>query len=92
MLLLVNRRRIEFSSAARALGVKPGTLWHHVERLEREGLLRIRKGFTLHGPRTFLEATEEGVRETVRYVQLLHSLISAGGGMQGSSSEGRGSR
>ncbi len=95
MLLLSTKGAVEFGRAASTLGVKPGTLWHHVKRLEEEGYVRMRRGITIHGPRTLLEATEKGVRETMNYLRLLQRLLSLGGGgvvLQDSSSGGVGPR
>ena len=75
MLLLASRARLEFEELRRALGVTPGNLWSHLERLQEHGLVRLYyKPAPGRGPRLIVEATEQGVRELLAYLQALRSL------------------
>lgn len=74
MLLLAARGSMEFGDIARALGLTPGNLWSHLEKLKRRGLVRTWYRPGPQGPRMIVEATEEGIRELVGYLEALHSL------------------
>ena len=75
MLLLASRPGLEFEELRRILGVTPGNLWSHLEKLREHGLVRLYyRPSSRQGPRLIVEATEEGVRELLAYLQALRSL------------------
>ncbi len=77
MLLLASRAGLEFEELRRALGVTPGNLWSHLERLQEHGLVKLYyRPAPGRGPRLIVEATEQGVRELLAYLQALRRLES----------------
>ncbi|AEM38466.1 hypothetical protein Pyrfu_0596 [Pyrolobus fumarii 1A] len=76
MVILVYRGEIEFNELQKILGVKPGLLWSHIEKLHRDGLVVYKRRFTARGPRLTIRATSKGVMETLGYIRLLRSLLS----------------
>ncbi len=80
MLLLAARHSMEFEEMRRLLGVTPGNLWSHLERLRGDGLVRTRYAPRLRGgPRLVVEVTDEGLRELLSYMEALRVLEAAGG-------------
>ncbi|BES82422.1 transcriptional regulator [Pyrodictium abyssi] len=80
MLLLAARHSMEFSDLQRALGVTPGNLWSHLEKLRKAGLVRVRyRPWPGQGPRMIVEATGEGLEALFRHLHALRVLEEAAG-------------
>jgi len=73
-LYLLPRRRVSFAELQKALNMTPGNLESHLKKLERVGYVRIFKGFA-DRPRTFIEITDKGARETIAFLRLLKKAI-----------------
>ncbi len=76
MLLLVARGAMEFSRLQKALGMTPGNLWSHLEKLKSQDYISTKYVFSPAGPRLVVEPTEKGIRETIAYAELLRRLLS----------------
>ncbi len=75
MLLLAARGPLEFSDIQRALGLTPGNLWSHLEKLKEKGLVKISYKPSLgRGPRMTIEATSRGLEELIKYINALKTL------------------
>ncbi len=80
MLLLAARPKVEFEELRRALGITPGNLWSHIEKLREAGLVKLYYRPLLRGgPRLMLEATDNGVQELLNYLEALRALEEAAG-------------
>ncbi len=59
----------------KSLGISWGRLSTHIVKLKEEGYISIKKGFTIYGPRTFIEVTDKGVKAYYKYVNLLENIL-----------------
>ncbi len=73
MMLLVARGCLEFATLQHILGLTPGNLWGHVERLRGEGLLEARRALTVLGPRLVLCPTRTGIERTMELLAALRA-------------------
>jgi len=72
-LLIVNRAT--FSDLQKALNLTPGNLDSHLRKLEKAGLIRIRKGIVGLKPRTIIMITDEGYVRTLNYIRSIRETI-----------------
>ncbi|MEM2191762.1 MAG: transcriptional regulator [Candidatus Hadarchaeales archaeon] len=70
--------RTDYTTIKETLGLSDGNLHNHLSKLEREGYIRVRKGFSGRRPKTEYEITEEGLKTLSAYldqtIQTLKSL------------------
>lgn len=80
MLLLASRDAVEFGELQRLLGLTPGNLWSHIEKLRERGLVEVSYRPRLRqGPRMVVKPTEEGLRVLLMHLRYLRILEALGG-------------
>ncbi|RLG82195.1 MAG: ArsR family transcriptional regulator [Thermoprotei archaeon] len=79
LLALYLSGRLCFADLCRVTGLPKGRVWHHVQVLEEEGLVRRRCRPTLMGPRLYIEITNSGE-------ELVKELLDALAGLRGAES------
>ncbi|RLB77998.1 MAG: hypothetical protein DRH24_15210 [Deltaproteobacteria bacterium] len=52
-----------------------GRLSTHISKLIKEGYIESRKGFTMYGPRTFINVTDKGIKAYYEYVNILDKIL-----------------
>ncbi|NPA96682.1 MAG: helix-turn-helix transcriptional regulator [Crenarchaeota archaeon] len=72
-LYLLPRRGAYFSSIARALGITPGNLRHHLNVLIRHGIVEEKHVFS-ERPRKLITLTSRGAEELSKVLRLLKKL------------------
>jgi DNA-binding MarR family transcriptional regulator len=71
LLSLYVANKLTFSDLLKITELPKSSLFAHLQVLEEAGLIRVRKQFTVSGPRTIAEITDKG-RDTVkRYLDVL---------------------
>lgn len=80
MMYLLIKNKVLFMDLVEALDITPGNLWSHLEKLQKDGLVKI--NYTVSDrPRVVVSITEKGFRETIDLVRnminLLNNIISA---------------
>lgn len=76
MLILVFRRRVQFTELQHTLDMTPGNLWSHIEKLEAQGYVKRKRMLVPFRYVTVVEATEKGVRETLKLLEALSNFTS----------------
>jgi DNA-binding MarR family transcriptional regulator len=71
MILLKRKNRMIFSEIQRVLKLTSGNLNSHLNHLERDGYVSVRKGLISKGPRTIVEITSQGEGELKTYLSRL---------------------
>lgn len=67
--------RVDFSFLLELLGLSEGNLSVHLQKLEKAGLIEIKKEFVNRYPKTWVWVTAEGRRAFEEYVASLESII-----------------
>ncbi len=75
MLILLLKESIPFTELQKVLNLTPGNLGSHVEKLEREGYIKRRKGFSFFRYITYISITEKGAVETLNFISNLKEAI-----------------
>ena len=70
MLYILPRGRALFINIQKVLQITPGNLDSHLRTLRREGYVKIKKVIA-DRPRTMIEITDKGAKETRRYLEKL---------------------
>ena len=90
MVYLMARGVVTFKQLYEELGLTAGNAWSHLEKLNKEGLVRIRKELGEGRPRVVVELTPKGVKELDKLLELFDILAefrnllpSAGEGSEG---------
>ncbi|WP_236943456.1 transcriptional regulator [Ignicoccus islandicus] len=78
LLYLLAKGRVSFTELYRELNLTPGNAWSHLEKMEREDLVKIEKTFTPKGPVTYVIITEKGYEIAEELVAILSSLSKLG--------------
>ncbi len=74
MIYLVAKKKAYFMDMARDLGLTPGNLWSHLEKLRGEGYIVVRNVIA-DRPRRLVVVTDKGVAETMELVNKLLELL-----------------
>lgn len=74
MIYLLPRGEAYFSDMVEVLDVTPGNLWSHIEKLELEGYVKLRRVIS-DRPSVKIVLTDKGFRETIGYVKKIHDII-----------------
>ena len=75
--------RIEFTFLQDLLGLTPGNLSVHLQKLEEAGYVVVEKGFVKRRPRTWVAATPEGRRAFAAHVDALEGILRQAHGITG---------
>lgn len=75
MILLYFKTRIKFTELQNALGLTPGNLSSHLNKLEKAKYVRIIKGFINLRPATAIEITSEGVKKVKDFALLMRNIL-----------------
>jgi DNA-binding MarR family transcriptional regulator len=78
LLYLAARGEVTFNKLYKELGLTPGNAWSHLERLEREGLIKISKKLGMDRVRTTIKLTEEGAKRVDELLEMFESLAKLG--------------
>lgn len=68
-------KQAKFTELKGELGVSDGNLGSHLQKLEDEGLVKIKKKFVLKKPLSIISITSKGERELLEYLEVLKGLI-----------------
>ncbi len=79
MLYLAGRGYAYFNELLEATGATPGNLWSHLGKLEKQGMVRIRRVIK-DRPRVLIEATSKGLGETLKVIRSLRRILEEYGG------------
>jgi DNA-binding transcriptional ArsR family regulator len=74
---LALNRRMGFATLLQLTGLGKGSLSAHLDQLEEAGLLRLRRVFTIAGPRVVADITPKGLDAYEKYIGALEKLGSA---------------
>lgn len=74
LLSLLYLDRITFTDLLKTLDLPKSTLFTHLQVLQDEGLILMKKGLTLDGPRTFIVLTDKGKELINQYLTLVKRL------------------
>jgi len=69
-------KQAKFSDLKNELKVTDGNLGSHLEKLEKEKYIKIKKKFVLKKPTSIISITEKGENELVKYLETIKKLIS----------------
>ncbi|MCB9252832.1 MAG: transcriptional regulator [Flavobacteriales bacterium] len=75
MSLLMVNQRLDFNRMKESLQVTDGNLASHLNGLEREKYIEVRKSFIGKKPNTSYRATSEGVEAFKQHLNALESII-----------------
>ncbi|ARM75363.1 transcriptional regulator [Acidianus manzaensis] len=74
LIALSNFEKLSFSELLEYTKIQKSSLLMHLQVLEEEGLIIIKKQFTLSGPRTFANITTKGKDTVKKYFELINKL------------------
>ncbi|BCS92223.1 transcriptional regulator [Metallosphaera javensis (ex Sakai et al. 2022)] len=74
LIALSNFERLSFSELLEYTKIQKSSLYMHLQVLEEEGLITIKKQFTLSGPRTYASITDKGKDTIKKYFDLVNKL------------------
>ncbi|BBD73182.1 ArsR family transcriptional regulator [Sulfodiicoccus acidiphilus] len=66
--------RVTFVDLLKATDLPKSSLFAHLQVLEDEGLILVKKSITLQGPRTIVVLTDKGKTAVLRYISLVREL------------------
>lgn len=75
MMLLYLNTRMKFTTLQKALNLTPGNLSSHLRKLEKEGMIKITKGFIQLRPATVIHITEKGVNELREFLSNFKEVL-----------------
>lgn len=75
MTFLQLSKKAKFSELKSELGITDGNLGSHLQKLEDEKLIKVKKKFVAKKPLSLIYITEKGEEELVRYLDVLRSVI-----------------
>ncbi|HEY76018.1 MAG TPA: transcriptional regulator [Thermoflexia bacterium] len=67
--------RVEFTFLQNLLGLTPGNLSIHLQKLEEAGYVVVEKGFVRRRPKTWVAATPEGREAFAAHVDALEAIL-----------------
>jgi DNA-binding MarR family transcriptional regulator len=67
--------RMEFTFLQDLLGLTPGNLSVHLQKLEEAGYVVVEKGFVKRRPKTWVTATSEGREAFAAHVDALEAIL-----------------
>lgn len=67
--------RVEFTFLQDLLGLTPGNLSVHLQKLEEAGYVVVEKGFVKRRPKTWVAATPEGREAFAAHVDALEEVL-----------------
>ena len=79
MLYLAGKGYAYFNELLEVTGATPGNLWSHLEKLEKQGMIRVRRVIK-NRPRVLVEATSKGLGETLKLIRALRRILEEYGG------------
>ncbi|MGQ4891648.1 MAG: transcriptional regulator [Candidatus Njordarchaeia archaeon] len=79
MMLLYLNTKMKFTTMQKILNLTPGNLSSHLRKLEKEGMVKIVKGFIQLKPATMIYITEKGAKDFRKFIsnfkEILESII-----------------
>lgn len=69
-------KQAKFSELKKEIGITDGNLGSHLQKLEDEKLIKIKKKFVAKKPTSVITISEKGETELMKYLDILKSLIS----------------
>ncbi len=79
LLYLAAKGEVTFKELYKELGLSPGNAWGHLEKLEREGLVTIRRVLPqASGSRVVVNITYEGMKRVEELLRMFKALVELG--------------
>lgn len=75
MIFLQLAKTAKFSELKKELNITDGNLGSHLQKLENEKLIKIKKKFISKKPSSVISITTSGESELVKYLDVLKSII-----------------
>ncbi len=75
LLYLAARGEVTFKQLYEDLGLTPGNAWSHLEKLEREELVKMRKVLGKGRPKVMVSLTPKGYKEVDKLLDLLDIIV-----------------
>lgn len=75
MILLYLNMKMKFTTLQKTLNLTPGNLSSHLRKLEKNELIRIKKGFVQLKPTTMIYITEKGVEELKKFLKDMKTVL-----------------
>ena len=75
MMLLYLNTKMKFTTLQKALKLTPGNLSSHLRKLEKEGAIKITKGFIQLRPATIVHITEKGVNDLREFLSNFKEVL-----------------
>lgn len=75
MTFLQFSKKTKFSELKRELEITDGNLGSHLQKLEDEKLIKVKKKFVTKKPLSLISITEKGEEELVKYLDVLRLVI-----------------
>jgi len=80
LLYLAAKGKATFKEIYKDLGLSPGNAWGHLEKLEREGMVRIKRVLPQQGggSRVVVSLTKEGMERVEELLRMFKALVELG--------------
>lgn len=75
MIFLQLAKTAKFSELKKELNITDGNLGSHLQKLEDENLIKIKKKFEKKKPTSIISITNNGESELIKYLDTLKSII-----------------
>jgi len=75
LLYLAARGEVAFKQLYEELGLTPGNAWSHLEKLRKDGLVRLRRELGSGRPRVVVSLTPEGLREVDKLLEIFDIFV-----------------
>jgi DNA-binding MarR family transcriptional regulator len=74
LIFLYINSKSTFTDIQSYTNIPKSSLHMHLQILEKNGLVKITKGFTLGGPRTIIEITDKGIGLIKEYINIIRNI------------------
>ncbi|NPA84781.1 MAG: ArsR family transcriptional regulator [Crenarchaeota archaeon] len=75
LLYLAARGEAHFKQLYEELGLTPGNAWSHLEKLSKDGLVKIKRELGKGRPKVIISLTPQGVKEVDRLLEIFDILV-----------------
>ena len=74
LLYLTAKREVKFKELCEDLGLTPGNAWSHLEKMQKEGLIRMKRELPITGAKVTVTLTEKGYKKVDELLEVLSNL------------------
>lgn len=74
LLYLTAKGEAKFKELCEDLGLTPGNAWSHLEKLQRDGLVKMKRELPITGTKVSITLTERGYKKADELLEVLSSL------------------